>query len=117
MKCDICDHRLDTVPTLITDSADDDTWRTWMLCAPCNDAVLREIERSPVRTGLRLRIALGMVASERSPQRRAHFWDERFWDQMTDQDVSRLLVWIFMVAFVVHALAFVAIAVYVQFWH
>lgn len=41
--------------------------RSWVLCKSCHAALLVEIRRSPIRTPLRLRIALGLVAAERSP--------------------------------------------------
>lgn len=41
--------------------------RAWVLCKSCHEALLREIRRSPIRSPLRLRIALGLVAAERSP--------------------------------------------------
>lgn len=41
--------------------------REWALCKPCHDALLIEMRRSPVRSPTRLRIAMGLVASERSP--------------------------------------------------
>jgi len=40
----------------------------WTFCKPCYSALLNEMRVSPVRSPLRLRIAVGMVASERWPQ-------------------------------------------------
>ncbi|HEU5376016.1 MAG TPA: hypothetical protein VFV38_11290 [Ktedonobacteraceae bacterium] len=42
--------------------------RAWLLCKHCHAMLLMEMRRSPIRSPLRLRIALGLVASERSPQ-------------------------------------------------
>lgn len=42
----------------------------WVLCNPCHEALLVEIRRSTLRSTARLRIAVGLVAAERSP--RAH---------------------------------------------
>jgi hypothetical protein len=42
--------------------------REWSLCKPCHDALLVEMHRSPVRSPTRLRIAMGLVAAERSPE-------------------------------------------------
>ncbi len=39
----------------------------WILCKPCHRALLAEIRRSPLRTPVRLRVAVGLVAAERSP--------------------------------------------------
>jgi len=39
----------------------------WVLCKPCHEALLEEMRRSIIRTPVRLRIAMGLVAAERSP--------------------------------------------------
>lgn len=41
--------------------------RSWILCKSCHEALLVEMRRSPVHSPLRLRIAMGLVAAERSP--------------------------------------------------
>jgi hypothetical protein len=40
----------------------------WILCKPCQRALLEEMHRSSIRSPIRLRIAVGLVASERSPK-------------------------------------------------
>ena len=40
----------------------------WVLCKPCHEALLVEMRRSSIRSPARLRIAMGLVASERSPK-------------------------------------------------
>jgi hypothetical protein len=42
--------------------------REWALCKPCHEALLVEIGRSSIRSPARLRIAMGLVAAERSPK-------------------------------------------------
>jgi hypothetical protein len=39
----------------------------WVLCKPCHEALLLEMRRSILRSPVRLRIAMGLVAAERSP--------------------------------------------------
>jgi hypothetical protein len=39
----------------------------WVLCKPCHEALLVEMHRSSIRSPARLRIAMGLVAAERSP--------------------------------------------------
>ncbi|HEV2579455.1 MAG TPA: hypothetical protein VGT44_01270 [Ktedonobacteraceae bacterium] len=39
----------------------------WVLCKPCHSALLVEMRRSSLRSPTRLRIAMGLVAAERSP--------------------------------------------------
>jgi hypothetical protein len=45
-----------------------DPRRSWVLCKSCYQALIIEMRRSPVRSPLRLRIAMGLVAAERSPR-------------------------------------------------
>ncbi len=40
----------------------------WVLCKPCHEALLVEMRRSSIRSPARLRIAMGLVAAERSPK-------------------------------------------------
>ena len=40
----------------------------WVLCKPCHEALLVEMSRSSLRSPVRLRIAMGLVAAERSPK-------------------------------------------------
>lgn len=40
----------------------------WVLCKPCHEALLVEMRRSSLRSSARLRIAIGLVAAERSPR-------------------------------------------------
>jgi len=40
----------------------------WILCKPCHEALLAEMRRSTIRSPSRLRIAMGLVAAERSPK-------------------------------------------------
>ncbi len=42
--------------------------REWVLCKPCHQALLVEMDRSSIRSPARLRIAMGLVAAERSPK-------------------------------------------------
>jgi hypothetical protein len=90
---------------------------TWRLCEDCFVAVGRELERAELRTPARVRVALGLVAAERGHRAHPSIWSERYWEQLSDRGQDRLLIWIFYVAFVVHALAFMLVAVYVAMTH
>ncbi len=39
----------------------------WILCKPCHEELLVEMRRSSILSPMRLRIAIGLVAAERSP--------------------------------------------------
>lgn len=41
--------------------------REWLLCNPCHEALLVEMDRSPILSPLRVRIAMALVVAERSP--------------------------------------------------
>ncbi len=67
-RCSICNIRLRASAVPIIKSEDVPQPRhSWILCRDCYQEVVAEVRRSPVRTPLRLRIAVGMVASSRSP--------------------------------------------------
>ena len=61
------------------------------------------MHRSPVRSPLRLRIAMGLVAAERSPQAySSRFMNDRMW--------IIILAWGFGIAMVLHLVLIVMIA-------
>jgi hypothetical protein len=54
-----------------------------------------ETERAGLRTPLRTRIAVGIVASERGAQARPRIWQARFWNRIGEEQWERLVpVWI-----------------------
>lgn len=40
----------------------------WVLCKSCYEALIAELSRSLLRSPMRLRVAMGLVAAERSPK-------------------------------------------------
>jgi hypothetical protein len=40
----------------------------WVICKPCHKALRMKMYRSSIRSPMRLRIAMGLVAAERSPE-------------------------------------------------
>jgi hypothetical protein len=65
--------------------------RSWLLCAPCVLAVQEEIARSALRTPLRLRVAVAIVASERRPLAQPKIWDPRSWVRLSDGELDKLV--------------------------
>ena len=66
--CSICNNRIWFSPIRIREPEGVPQPRlAWVLCKECHGALLDEIRRSPIRTPLRLRIAIGIVAAERWP--------------------------------------------------
>ena len=65
-RCSICNHRtwFDAVPVMEPEGVPEPRL-SWILCNTCYQVLLIEMRRSPIRTHLRLRISIGLVASER----------------------------------------------------
>jgi len=81
--------------------------QSWTLCKSCHRALLIEMHRSPVRSPLRLRIAMGLVAAERSPQAySSRFMNDRMW--------IIILAWGFGIAMVLHLVLIVMIAFFAR---
>lgn len=105
--CSICNGRIWFHPLRVTEPEGVPEPRlTWALCKPCYHALVNEMRISPVRSPLRLRVAVGIVASERWPQAyptrvRTYFADRKW------------LIFIavgFIIAMLVHLALIVAIA-------
>src|SRR5579871_2920125 len=81
MHCVICRRRLGKNIFFVEETGDvPDERQSWTLCEECHTAVRQRLDVSPVRTPLRLRVAVGLVAAERTPEaRRTNF------GQLTDE--------------------------------
>ncbi len=79
---------------------------SWVLCKRCYEALLDELHRSPVRSPLRLRIAMGMVASERWPDA----YPSRISTYISDRRWIVFMAVGFFVAIILHLILIVAIA-------
>jgi hypothetical protein len=67
-RCSICLHFILFYPISLKEPVDAPEPRhEWILCKACYEALLVEIRRSVIRSSMRLRIAIGLVAAERSP--------------------------------------------------
>jgi hypothetical protein len=106
LTCDICRRRLGKNIFFVEETGDvPDEKRAWTLCDECNDAVHAQLVDSPVRTPLRLRVAVGLVAAERTPEaRRSNF------GQLTDESWVKVFLWLFPITMIIHLLVIVAIA-------
>ena len=69
IRCSICTHFILFHSIAIKEPIDAPEPRhEWFLCKPCHEALLIEMRRSTLRSSIRLRIAIGLVAAERSPK-------------------------------------------------
>lgn len=116
-RCMVCDRPLRHQTMLLEEALDVPDPHVWAVCPDCYAAVRSEVDRAALQTPLRMRIAVGVVAAHR--ERPAHYsiLDDRFWDQLTDEGLNRLLIWIFAIAFAVHAIAFALVAAYIAVAH
>jgi hypothetical protein len=107
IRCSICRKRtwLNTAHFIEEPPGVPEPRQSWTLCKRCYTELMTEMERSPVLSPLRLRIAIGIVASERSPDvyapRRQPFSD-RTW--------LVVMAWGFGIAMVLHLILIVMLA-------
>lgn len=116
IRCAICDRRSSGPLYRVVESIPlDDEPRSWLLCVDCAAAVRQEVDRADLRTPLRVRIAVGIVALQRR-SRHYHFWNEQFWEEDDDEAQTRIVKWfifglvIFKTLFIVLVIAYVVVA-------
>jgi hypothetical protein len=106
LRCAICERRVGDTLAYMEETGDvPEPRQSWLLCQVCSEAVRAQIERSPVASPLRLRVAIGLVASERTPEaRREHF------GQLSDRNWERVFFWSFVLAMMAHLAVMIFIA-------
>lgn len=105
--CAICTRRVWLNPVnLVEPEGVPEPRLTWVLCKECYQAVLDEVQRSPVQTPLRLRVAMGIVASERWPLA----YSTRVRAYMSDRRWIIFIASGFIVAMIVHLMLIVMVA-------
>ena len=68
IRCSICTGYIWLRPIVLKEPLEAPEPRhEWVLCSYCHKALLNEMRRSSVSSPVRLRIAVGLVAAERSP--------------------------------------------------
>jgi len=69
LRCSICTSFIWFYPIAVKEPVEaPEPRQEWVLCKPCHEALLAEMRRSTIRSPSRLRIAMGLVAAERSPK-------------------------------------------------
>jgi hypothetical protein len=105
-RCSICASRTWFDPIFLVEPVGAPEPRhSWVLCRDCYGALLSEMRRSPVRSPLRLRIAIGIVASER--------WDQAHPGSRTSDSDRRLILfiaWGFVIFMLIHLMIIVMLA-------
>lgn len=105
-RCAICQRRLgSSIYFLEETGAVPEPRQSWALCGACNDAVRERMRLSPMRGDLRLRVAVGLVATERTPTaRRARI------GELSDRRWEALIFWAFLLAMLGHLALIVFVA-------
>lgn len=68
VRCSICTSSIWLTPISLKEPAEaPEPQREWILCQTCHEALLVELGRSSINLSVRLRVAMGLVAAERSP--------------------------------------------------
>jgi hypothetical protein len=104
-RCAICRKRIWAGALTLQDPAEaPEPQQSWVLCKPCHAAVLAELERSPLRSPMRMRVAVGLVAAERWPRavRADGEREDRVW--------IAFLYWGFLGAMLLHLVIIVLLA-------
>lgn len=114
-RCDICRQRCSDRMFALTEPLSSSTSalarQTWLLCEGCATAVAIEVDRSAVRTPLRIRIAVGLVAADRKPEPRLTILDTDFWERMPGQQIDPLAIGFVLCMFALPPLLFLLVAV------
>jgi hypothetical protein len=76
----------------------------WVLCKACYEALLVEIRRSVIRSPVRLRIAMGLVAAERSPN--AYIVNNKTREQREFNREFAWFVWAIVLFWLLHVIIF-----------
>lgn len=108
--CSICNNRIWFAPIRIREPEGVPPPRLeWVLCKECHGALLYEVRRSPVRSPLRLRIAVGIVAAER--------WPYSYPTKTQQSSVDRHLILFMAISFIVAMLLHLALIVIIAGLH
>ena len=106
VRCSICQKRLGREIHFLDETGEAPEPRmSWALCDECSAAVRDQMVRGPVRGALRLRVAVGIVSTERTPHaRRARI------GEMTDRRWEALLFWSFLLFMLGHLVLVIIVA-------
>ncbi len=105
--CSVCTNRIWLNPThMVEPEGVPEPRLSWTLCKQCYQALLVEMRRSPVRSPLRLRIAIGLVAAERWP----HAYTTRVREYVSDRRWIVFMAVSFITAMILHLILIVLIA-------
>ena len=103
MRCVICNDYI-WRPILLEEPLEAPEPRhEWVLCSYCHKALLNQMSRSPLSSPVRLRVAMGLLAAERSPY--GYYMSQ----QRAFQREFSLFVWAMVVFTVFHLVIFIVL--------
>ncbi len=105
-RCSICMRRtwFSSIPLMEPEGVPEPR-QEWTLCKRCHQSLLVQMRRSPIRSPLRLRIAMGLVAAERSPHAYAPSRAP-----LSDRSWIIIIAWGFAIAMIFHLILIVMLA-------
>jgi hypothetical protein len=108
-SCDVCGSHLHPHAYYLEEEVDVPGPRqSWTLCPVCTDAIERRLTQAPLQAPHRVRVAVGLVASERvGPHAVSERRPAAESDRLADRRIERLLIAFFLLCFAVHALVFI----------
>ena len=111
--CDICGQPLGAHGYYVQEEPEaPDPPQGWTLCRECSEAVWRHVEGMALPNPRRLRIAVGLVASERAtPEAIRARAPDAARDRRADRRTEHMLIWLFAIFFLVHALVFILVVI------
>ena len=102
IRCSICAFYVWPRPPALKEPIEaPEPRREWILCSYCYKALLNEMRRSSLSSSVRLRVAIGLVAAERSPY--AYYMSE----QRAFQREFSWIVWALVLFTVFHLIILV----------
>ena len=106
IRCSICERRMwyNFIPLIEPEDVPAPR-QEWTLCKRCNQELQIQLRLSPVQTPLRLRIAIGLVAAERSPYAYAPTRKP-----LSDRSWIIIMAWAFGIAMILHLVLIVMLA-------
>ena len=106
IRCSICTSFIWFHPIALTEPVGaPEPRQEWVLCKPCHEALLVEMRRSSIRSPARLRIAMGLVAAERSPA--AYQMSTPVREQEAFQREFAWVIWVMILFTLLHLVIFV----------
>ncbi len=112
--CDLCGEPIHGSGYYYSEAGDGQNLPSiWTLCETCSTLVTRQLENIRAEAPQRLRIAVGVAASERGVTSNA-FAEAR---EREEKGFNRLLIAMVWLAFIVHAVAFILVVVVIAASH